>query len=82
VIAIRAAAPALGVIVGVDNQLVRDGSYILSEVEGVVVDCGAWSRRANKFGSEAEPGKSDALLEIPLEDGVQLPVIAMTKDLA
>ncbi len=56
-------AAALGVIFGVDKALVRDGTYLLAEVDGVIVACGAWSRRMNKFGSDNVPGKNDALLD-------------------
>lgn len=61
-------AAALGVIFGVDRALVRDGTYllaevVLAEVDSVLVACGAWSRRMNKFGSDNVPGKNDALLD-------------------
>lgn len=62
---------ALGVIFGVDKQLVRDGTYLLAESDGHLVACGAWSRRANKFGSDAVPGKNDALLD-PAHDPARI----------
>jgi len=60
-------AAALGLIFGVDNQLVRDGTYLVAEAVSEsgceLVACGAWSKRANKFGSDAVPGKNDAQLD-------------------
>ena len=62
---------ALGVIFGVDSQLVRDGTYLLAEVDGHIVACGAWSRRRNRFGSDNVPGKDDALLD-PATDAARI----------
>ncbi len=56
-------AAALGVVFGVDSQLIRDGSYFLAMAGSELVGCGAWSRRANKFGADAVPGKNDAMLD-------------------
>jgi len=53
----------MGVIFGIDSQLVRDGTYLLAEVGDTIVGCGAWSRRNNRFGSDAVPGKNDNLLD-------------------
>ncbi|MCU1327233.1 MAG: acetyltransferase family protein [Bryobacterales bacterium] len=56
-------AAALDVIFGVDSQLVRDGTYLLAELDGKLVGCGAWSRRNNRFGGDNVAGKDDNLLE-------------------
>lgn len=64
-------AAALGVIFGVDNQLIRDGTYLLAEVDGVLVGCGAWSQRSNPFGSDNVPGKDDSLLD-PAKDAARI----------
>ncbi len=62
---------ALGVIFGVDNQLVRDGTYLLAEVDGALVGCGAWSQRSNPFGCDNVPGKDDSLLD-PAKDAARM----------
>ena len=64
-------AAALGVIFGVDNQLVRDGTYLLAEVDGTLVGCGAWSQRNNRFGSDHVPGKDDGRLD-PSKDAARI----------
>lgn len=64
-------AAALGVIFGVDNQLVRDGTYLLAEVNGTLVGCGAWSQRNNRFGSDNVPGKDDGRLD-PTKDAARI----------
>ncbi len=64
-------AAALGVIFGVDNQLVRDGTYLLAEVDGLLVGCGAWSQRNNRFGSDNVPGKDDGMLN-PANDAARI----------
>src|SRR4051812_48573589 len=38
---------------GVDTELIRDGTYFVGEVEGELVVCGGWSRRATLFGGDA-----------------------------
>ena len=54
---------ALGIIFAVDTQLVRDGTYLVAESDGVVVGCGAWSRRGTLFGGDTSPGKNDRALD-------------------
>lgn len=62
---------ALGIIFGVDNQLVRDGTYLLAEVDGTLIGCGAWSQRNNRFGSDNVPGKDDGRLD-PAKDAARI----------
>jgi len=64
-------AAALGVVFGVDNQLIRDGTYLIAEIDGEIVGIGAWSRRNNRFGSDNIPGKDDALLD-PANDAARI----------
>jgi len=39
-------------IMGLDSQLVRDGTYYVVEVDGVTGGCGGWSRRATLYGGD------------------------------
>ena len=34
---------------GLDTQLIDDGTYFVVETEGVIAGCGGWSRRATRF---------------------------------
>lgn len=50
-------------IMGLDTQLIDDGTYFIVEVEGEVAGCGGWSRRATLYGGDQSPGRSAALLD-------------------
>jgi len=43
---------ALGSALGVDSQLVRDGTYFLAKADGAPVACGGWSWRKTLFGAD------------------------------
>jgi GNAT superfamily N-acetyltransferase len=49
-------------IMGLDTQLVDDGTYFVIEEDGELVGCGGWSRRATMYGSNDTPGRNAALL--------------------
>jgi GNAT superfamily N-acetyltransferase len=44
-------------IMGVDTQLIADGTYFIAEVDGAIAGCGGWSRRATHFGGDHSPGR-------------------------
>jgi GNAT superfamily N-acetyltransferase len=50
-------------IMGLDTQLVDDGTYFVVEVDGELAGCGGWSRRATLYGGDQSPGRSAALLD-------------------
>jgi GNAT superfamily N-acetyltransferase len=52
-----------GAIMGVDTQLVDDGTYFVVEIDGRLAGCGGWSRRATLYGGDQTPGRDAALLE-------------------
>jgi GNAT superfamily N-acetyltransferase len=50
-------------IMGLDRQLVADGTYFVVEADGRVAGCGGWSRRATLYGGDHTPGRDAALLD-------------------
>jgi GNAT superfamily N-acetyltransferase len=59
---------ALGTWLGVDTQLVEDGTYFIVEFHGggsspVRVGCGGWSKRKTPYGSDHRPDREDTLLD-------------------
>jgi hypothetical protein len=47
-------------IMGLDSQLVKDGTYSWSN--GTLAGCGGWSRRATMYGGDVSPGRDPALI--------------------
>ena len=58
-------------IMGLDTQLVDDGTYFVVEAEGELGGCGGWSRRATLYGGDQSPGRSAALLD-PAKDAARV----------
>lgn len=54
-------------IMGLDTQLIADGTYFVAEVDGVPAACGGWSRRMTHFGGDHSPGRDARLLQPPGE---------------
>jgi len=50
-------------VMGLDTQLVEDGTYFAVELDGALAGCGGWSRRATLFGGDHSAGRSARLLD-------------------
>ena len=50
-------------IMGVDTELIDDGTYFLVEAGSDLAGCGGWSRRATLYGGTQTPGRDSALLD-------------------
>lgn len=58
-------------IMGLDTQLIDDGTYFIVEADGHLAGCGGWSRRATLYGGDQSPGRSAALLD-PAKDAARI----------
>jgi GNAT superfamily N-acetyltransferase len=58
-------------IMGLDTQLIDDGTYFMVEADGQLAGCGGWSRRATMYGGDQTPGRSAALLD-PTKDAARI----------
>ena len=59
---------ALGTVLGLDTQLIRDGTYFVAETaengkEQPLAGCGGWSKRKTLFGADRGPGREPELLD-------------------
>ena len=58
-------------IMGLDTQLIDDGTYFIVQADGQMAGCGGWSRRATMYGGDQTPGRSAALLD-PTKDAARI----------
>lgn len=49
-------------VMGLDTQLIDDGTYFVIEGDGALAGCGGWSRRATLFGGDHSAGRDTHLL--------------------
>jgi GNAT superfamily N-acetyltransferase len=50
-------------IMGIDTQLIKDGTYFVVLDGEAVAGCGGWSRRATLYGGDHTPGRDPELLD-------------------
>jgi GNAT superfamily N-acetyltransferase len=50
-------------IMGIDTQLIDDGTYFVVESSDRIAGCGGWSRRATLYGGDHSAGRDAALLD-------------------
>ena len=58
-------------IMGLDSQLIADGTYFVVEDDEQLSGCGGWSRRATLFGGDHSAGRDAALLD-PARDAARV----------
>jgi GNAT superfamily N-acetyltransferase len=81
---------ALGTVLGLDTQLVKDGTYFVAETldqnakareRRRLAGCGGWSKRKTLFGADRGPGREPELLD-PATDAAKVRAIFVHPDYA
>jgi GNAT superfamily N-acetyltransferase len=81
---------ALGTVLGLDTQLITDGTYVVMEEAALVagsqdsprlVACGGWSKRKTLFGADRGPGREPELLD-PATDAAKIRAIFVHPEFA
>jgi GNAT superfamily N-acetyltransferase len=79
---------ALGTVLGLDTQLIRDKTYFVAEslfqrskARSTLAGCGGWSKRKTLFGADRGPGREPDLLN-PATDAAKVRAIFVHPDFA
>jgi GNAT superfamily N-acetyltransferase len=81
---------ALGTVLGLDTQLIRDETYFVAEsssesspesTQRKLAGCGGWSKRKTLFGADRGPGREPELLD-PATDAAKVRAIFVHPEFA
>jgi GNAT superfamily N-acetyltransferase len=72
---------ALGPVFDVDRQLILDGTYFATDLEGQIIGCGGWSKRRSLFGGSAGRKADDRQLD-PARDPARIRAFFVHPDFA
>ena len=69
-------------VMGLDSQLVADGTYFLVESGGAIAGCGGWSRRATLYGGDHSAGLREPRLLDPASEAARVRAMYTHPDFA
>lgn len=69
-------------IMGLDTQLIADGTYFVAVCDGVPAGCGGWSRRATLYGGDGGAAPRDARLLDPSREPARVRAMYTDPDFA
>jgi GNAT superfamily N-acetyltransferase len=69
-------------IMGLDTQLIEDGTYLIAERDGVIVGCGGWSNRATLYGGDHSVDLRDPEPLDPVRDPAKIRAMYTDPDYA
>jgi len=70
-------------VMGLDSQLVKDGTYILIETEdGTIAGCGGWSYRSTLYGGDASVVAREPSVLDPATDAARIRAMYTNPDFA
>lgn len=69
-------------VMGLDTQLIADGTYLLAEQDGRLAACGGWSARATLYGGDHSHGLRDAAMLDPASDPARIRAMYVDPDFA
>jgi GNAT superfamily N-acetyltransferase len=77
---------ALGTVLGLDTQLIRDETYFIAEAllrdaQTRIAGCGGWSKRKTLFGADRGPERAPELLD-PATDAAKVRAIFVHPEFA
>lgn len=69
-------------VMGLDTQLIADGTYFMAEAEGRIAGCGGWSRRATLYGGDHSAGLREPRLLDPATEPARVRAMYTHPDFA